>query len=133
MLASPWLFATVYGEVFRESAAVFNVYLLVLSSRIILPQTILYGYQKGSVLMLITGLELIFNVVLSLILVQYWGLTGIAWATVVAFLLGKGLMILYNWKKLTLSPLRYLPIRHFLVFNIGLGLAYFLSIKISLP
>lgn len=133
MLASPWLFATVYGPVFRESATIFNVYLLVLSSRIILPQTILYGYQKGSVLMMITGLELILNVVLSLILVEYWGLTGIAWATVVAFLFGKGLMVLYNWKRLTLSPLKYLPMRHFFLFNIGLALAYFISTKISLP
>ena len=83
--------------------------------------------------MLITGLELLLNVALSLILVEYWGLTGIAWATVVAFLFGKGLMVLYNWKRLTISPLRYLPMRHFLVFNIGLALAYFVSTKISLP
>jgi hypothetical protein len=43
------------------------------------------------------------------------------------------LMVLYNWKKLTLSPMKYLPMRHFILFNIGLALAYFVSTKISLP
>ena len=43
---SPTVFVWVYNKTFEESALIFNVYLLILGSRILLPHSILMAYGK---------------------------------------------------------------------------------------
>lgn len=94
-LVSPLLFRSVYGEAFTRAATIFNIYLLVLPSRILMPQTILYGQGHREALLAIGALEVLANAALSVLLAKHLGIGGIAWATVIAFSLGKVLMIVY--------------------------------------
>mgnify|MGYP000577689728 CR=1 FL=1 len=47
ILVSPYLFPLVFNPEFAESAEVFNIYLLIISSRILLPQVVLIAHKKN--------------------------------------------------------------------------------------
>ncbi|MDP2113514.1 MAG: oligosaccharide flippase family protein, partial [Bacteroidota bacterium] len=84
MLVSHWAFPVVFNVGFAQSATIFNIYLLLIISRLLFPQTILIGLQKTKLIMWASFLEIIVNVTFSLFFVQIWGLVGIAYGTVVA-------------------------------------------------
>ena len=42
---SEFLFVQVFDPAFRESAAIFNVYLLILTNRLIFPHTVIIGFE----------------------------------------------------------------------------------------
>ena len=130
MLVSPWLFVTVFSEEFRASALIFNVYLLMLSSRILLPQTIIMAKEKSYFLLYSAAVEIVVNVALSLLLVRYFGLAGIAFASVVAFYVNKLNQIFYLKKRHGIAAGSYIPLRaHFgfslLLYGSFLGSLYF--------
>ena len=112
LLTSNQFFPLVFSEAFQESAMVFNIYLLLLISRVLLPYTILMGLRETKIILGVSILEMVVNIVLSIVLVPYWGLEGIAIATVIAFLLEKVTLSLYlnlkygvPWQKYTDVPL----------------------------
>lgn len=127
IVLSPYIFTTVYSEEYLVSAQVFSIYLLIISSRILLPQVILYANHKNTVLMWVALLEIIINVSFSLILMQYFGLLGIAFATVLAYLVQKIVLIIYN-KKILKVPLKdYIDIRLYFLYSILLYLTFVLT------
>ena len=118
MLLSEWLFTNVFNPEFREAAAVFNVYLLILSSRILLPQVIVIAKQQNYFLVIAGIIELIINVILSLIFVRIWGLPGIAFASVLAYLLNKVLMIIFLKSRFQINPSQYIPLNWYFFYNL---------------
>ena len=72
-----------------STPSIFNVFLLVIISRLIFPQTILIAFGKTKMVLLISVLETILNIILSVIFVQYFGLIGIAFGTFLAYLFEK--------------------------------------------
>jgi O-antigen/teichoic acid export membrane protein len=84
MLVSEWMYPLLFNADFADSAAVFNVYLLLVVSRLVFPQTLLIGLKKAKTIMLVAGLELSVNFGLSILFVHQFGLVGIAFATVIA-------------------------------------------------
>ncbi|MEM9919786.1 MAG: polysaccharide biosynthesis C-terminal domain-containing protein [Bacteroidota bacterium] len=127
MLISPFLYPLVYSDAFSASARIFNIYLLLLVSRVLLPYSILMGLKQTRAILFISVSELLVNVILSLLLIGEWGLEGIAVATVVAFLFEKLLMITYIYYKYSFSPKTYIPIRCYLIYSTLLIVAFFLS------
>lgn len=127
MLSSPYLFPVVFNPEFAGSALIFNVYLLILSSRLLFPQTILISLKYTQVILGISVLELFLNVGLSLLFVQSMGLVGIAWATVLAYLLDKFLLCIYLYRKEGISISSYLNWRLYLVYSVGLFASYWVS------
>ncbi len=130
MLLSPLLFPLVFSVDFKESALIFNIYLLLLISRVLFPQTILIGRQETRIILWISLLELIVNVVLSLIFVQYWGIAGVAVATVIAYLLDKVLLVVYTKRKFQIAVSSYLDLRLYGVYSLGLVASFCLSLVI---
>ena len=128
MLLSPYLFPLVYTDNFHESANVFNVYLLIISSRLLLPQVIIYAQQHNFVLVWSAIIEVLINLGLSLYLVRDYGLSGIAFATVIAYLVNKIILIAYNYFKFKIPLSAYLNWQKYLFFNVGLGLVFLLSL-----
>ena len=124
MVLSPYLFPLVYNASFRPSAQIFNIYLLIISSRILLPQVFLYSRQHTSILVLSALFELLLNLCLSLWLLNLYGLAGIAIATVVAYLFNKLFLLVYIWKRLNIKIEEYLDWRRYLIYN-GLLLVVF--------
>jgi O-antigen/teichoic acid export membrane protein len=109
MVLSPWAYPMLFSAEFAESAAVFNVYLLLVISRVLFPQTILIGLRHAKAIMYVSIVEITVNVGLSLLFVQWFGLVGIAYATVIAFALEKVLLMGLLWRKEGISPLEYWP------------------------
>lgn len=128
MLTSFWWFPKVFNPEFLASSAVFNVFLLIIMSRLIFPQTILIGLGKTKMVLYISILETILNVILSIILVQSFGLVGIAFGTFLAYLFEKVAIAIYLFFQHGISFSTYTPVGWFLLYSIMLSSAYFFTI-----
>lgn len=126
MLVSEWLYPRLFNQDFSESAAVFNVYLLLVVSRLVFPQTLLIGLKKTKTIMMVAGLELAVNFGLSILFVQQFGLVGIAFATVVASVLDKLILILWLKSSESVSPVSYWPWKWHLGYSVIIGGTYIL-------
>ncbi|MFH0760585.1 MAG: oligosaccharide flippase family protein [Bacteroidota bacterium] len=114
VLAAYFIFPLVYGKNFTESAGVFNLYLLLITSRLLFPQTILLALQRTGIQMLAALLELILNIGLSLILVQVWGIRGVALATVIAYYFERIFLMAYTRIALGIPVKQYVEVRQHL-------------------
>lgn len=127
MFLAEWAFPLVFSSDFTGSALVFKVYLLILVSRIILPQTLLIGLQRTRTILWASVLETTLNLVLSLWWITHWGLAGVALATVVAFLTEKLYLMIYLQRKLAIAPNAYIRLRAWLGWSAALLAAFALS------
>ena len=127
MLLSPFIFPIVYNTEFKQSAFIFNIYLLILTSRVLLPQAYNFALHQHKVIVWTSILEIIFNVLLSLWWVQYWGVYGLAMATVVAYFIQKILLVLYNSRINHIPLQQYLPIRWYVIYVSVMVVAFLIS------
>ncbi len=84
MVSSQWIFTHVFSVDFYDSAMIFNTYLLILGSRVLMPGPLMMAKLESRFMFQVSIFELAINVILSLIFVQYWGIIGVAFATVLA-------------------------------------------------
>lgn len=112
------VFPLVFNNNFAQSATIFNIYLLLITSRMLMPQTILNGLKITLPIMTASFFELAINITLSLIFVQYFGIAGIAAATVIAYLFEKIYLALIVYKKLQISIDSYLSIGWHLFYSV---------------
>lgn len=129
VLISPLIFPIVYDSNFKDSAYLLNIYALILASRILLPQLVLWGKHLRKELLLFTGIELVLNVVLSIILLKKYGIYGIAAGSVIAFFIGKAIMICHNYIRFQITPGMYIPIKKYLIYTFLLIIAFALSLQ----
>jgi len=127
MLASPFLFTFFYNENYQLSAQIFNIYLLVISSRLLMPQVVIFAKHENRVLVFSALLELIVNVGLSLWFLKWFGILGIAWATVIAYLVNKVILAVYSWQKYNIDLHKYLNMRQYTMWLSLLVISYFIS------
>ncbi|MBK8563767.1 MAG: hypothetical protein IPN76_10610 [Saprospiraceae bacterium] len=127
MLVSPILFPLVFNDEFKASAQIFNIFNLLLASRILLPQVVTMAAGKNYVLTLTALLELAVLAFLSFWWGKKWGLEGIAWAAVVAFLVDRLVLLWYNWRVLGIETTRYVDWKNWLLFNALLFVAFYVS------
>ena len=133
MFISPHLFVMVYDENFAASASIFNIYLLILISRVLLPQSYNFALQQSRVIMFSSITELSVNLLLSLWWVEIWGIYGLAMATVIAFLIQKIILVVYNLKVNNIRPGQYIDLKWYLIYSFFLTLAFFMNFKTTLP
>ncbi len=129
MFSSKYLFRYIFNFDFTASATIFNIYLLLLVSRLLFPQTILNGLGKNRFLVVSALIETILNIVLSLILMQQYGMAGIAMATVIAHLADKILLIAYCKFQLKIEPVQYIEVSQYIFYS-GLLLIIFYLLSI---
>jgi O-antigen/teichoic acid export membrane protein len=128
MLLSHWLFPVVFNSGFKESAVVFNIYLLLIISRLVFPQTILTGLGRNKAILWASLFEILLNVALSLWFVRLWGLYGVAYGTVCAYVFEKLVLMVFVKKMVGLRVSDYLNVRRHLVYSLLL-LAEFIVIE----
>lgn len=124
MFSSNYLFINFFNVQFAQSAVVFNVYLLLIISRLLFPQTILNGIGKNNFLMLSAFLETIINIISSIYFLKIYGIIGIAVGTIVANVFDKVLLITYCKYKLNINPSQYILVSQHLFYS-GLLLVIF--------
>lgn len=117
MIFSPFLFEYFYGKAFLPSSEIFNIYLLIITSRVILPQTLIMAKHQYPILLMSSVIELIVNIVLSIYWVQKYGLNGLAMATVIAFLTQKIILVIYNKIVNQVNIQSYVPLRWYLIYS----------------
>lgn len=120
LIISHPVFPILFNPGFEKSATIFNIYLLLLISRLLLPQTILNGLRYSKEIMQAAFLELILNISLSLILVQFFGIAGIAFATFFAYLFEKIFLAVAVQRKLRIQLSAYLPVKYYLIYSTGI-------------
>ena len=126
MMTADWWWTLVFTEVFAESLPLFRIYLFVVTSRLLFPVPVLTARGHTRMLMVFGGLELLLNIVLSVLLAPRFGLVGIVWATVIAYLLDKLALMWYLKYRTGISPARYTDWRWYGGYLTILSAAYLL-------
>ena len=133
LVFSNLLFPICFTSDFSFSARIFNVYLLLIMLRLVFPETILIGKQITKIFLGVSFLEIALNVALSLILVQLIGLIGIAYATILADLFERIILVLIVKHKLNVSLKEYVPIRMYIAYCIAFLLLYLIVDFVIFP
>ncbi len=120
LVFSNWLFEHVFNEDFTKSAIIFDVYLLLVIPRLLLPQTIIVGFKRNKLLIWVSIMEIVTNVVLSVWWGIIWGIFGVALATIVAFAVEKISMIYLTKKHIHIRPSQYIPLKTFAIFTVAI-------------
>ncbi len=126
ILLSNYLYPLMFRPEFAISAKVFNIYLLLIISRLVFPQTLLIGLKQSGAILKISIVELIINVTLSLIFIQWWGILGVAYATVIAYALDKLLLTILVQRKLKINATDYINFRLLTIYSVLLVAIYIL-------
>jgi len=126
MIVSHTIFPVVFNVSFTDSATIFNIYLLLIVSRLLFPQTILIGLQKNKPLMWVSAIEIALNVALSIWFAQIWGIAGVAYGTVIAYIFEKVILIVVVKKSFQIAVTEYLNVRQHLVYSLLLSAIFIL-------
>jgi O-antigen/teichoic acid export membrane protein len=125
MLISPYLFKWVYNPLIAPAAAVFNILLFLLCSRVLFPQTILLGIQKNRRFISASMIELTIGLILTMLLIEPLGIKGASWAMVIAFTIEKAYLIVVCYRK-QINFFNYFPIQTYLIY-LSLMIAAFIQ------
>jgi len=118
------MFKWIFNPEFSRSSDVFVIYLLAIASRVLFPHTILIGLKKTRIIFTISAVEVAVNIILSLMLVDDYGVVGVALATITTFFISKTTLIAYNYFKLGINPKEYIPIKWYCIYNAILAIVF---------
>lgn len=121
------LFVIALDSRFSASSEVFSIFLLMVISRLVFPQTILMGLHKNNILLKASVFELGVNISLSLIFVFFLGIEGIAISTLIAYGLEKVYLILVLRKKFEIPFYSYCNVTIWLTYSSVLILVFILG------
>jgi O-antigen/teichoic acid export membrane protein len=124
MLISKWLYPVLFNPSFAASAGIFNIYLLLVISRLVFPQTILIGLKHTKATAFISLAEAAVNIIFSLALIRFAGVEGVAWGVFIAFTAEKLLLVLYLKIKLNISIQHYTSVSWLLLYSVATLTAY---------
>lgn len=95
IVLSPYLFPVVFNPEFMESVPVFQIYLLLTFSRVLLPNSLVLAKGHPGVIFQVGLMELGVKVLLGFLGIYYGGLVGLAWSAVAAFWFEKIALMAY--------------------------------------
>jgi len=124
LLSSQIFYPLIFNSTFSESVKVFDMYLLLIISRIIVLQPVLIGLLRTKVVLLASLAELALNILCSLVFVIFWGIAGVAFATVLAFVFQKIIFMTFVYKTMKIKPNQYLPYNAFLLYSLLLIIVF---------
>jgi O-antigen/teichoic acid export membrane protein len=132
MFLSPYLFKYAYNDQLLDGYKIFNIYLLLIISRMIYPQTVIMGILKNKIFYLISSNYLVINCLLSFWFIYLFGLKGIAYATVISYLIEKIMLAIYC-KMQGIDFRKFTPWLEHLVYSILTVIAYYITTIITYP
>ncbi len=130
VLISKYLYVLVFSSDFEQSYIIFNIYLLLLMSRLIFTNSILIGLKQNIIILIVSVAELTVNVVFSLIFMQYWGYIGVAYGTLVAYFFEKIILAIIIKRKNNIKLSDYLPLKTLVLFSLFLIVCYWVSLNL---
>lgn len=129
LIAARPLYTFVFTDAFEDSAGIFQVYVLLIVSQLVIVQPVLIATGNERWLIRAAVLELGLNASLSLLLGLQFGIMGIVWATFIAFVFEKVYLLVKIRSQLQIEAKSFIPVQH-LYYSIGLlvlygGIVYF--------
>lgn len=128
ILTSDFFFTRVFNPDFKSSVPVFNLYILIIISRMIYPQTIMMGLKRTKALLYISIVELFINIFCSFVLGYKFGLIGIAAGTLIAFTAEKIMQAMYLFFVKGISIRSYTHLGSYSLYCAGLILIWLWTI-----
>ena len=125
LLTAEWWWTAIFTDTFTDSLPVFRTYLLVVGCRLVFAMTVLTALRETKRLYLWALLELVVNLVLSLLLAPRYGLLGIIWATVIASYFHELCLVLYLRYRTRTSWRAYADLRWYGVYLVVLFGVYY--------
>ncbi|MBL7825381.1 MAG: polysaccharide biosynthesis C-terminal domain-containing protein [Saprospiraceae bacterium] len=99
LLISEDLFRYVFNTELAGGAFLFNIYLLTLPSRMLLPASIVLSKGDSRSIFVVSIFEMCIKMMLGFLFIRWWGLPGLAWSVVLAFWVEKlGLIVVLKRK-----------------------------------
>lgn len=129
LLWSDKLFPLVFNPEFVGSAVLFNIYLLRTASRVLLPNSIVLARGEARAILWVSVAEFAVKIALSLLLIRYWGLAGVAWSAVLAFWVEKIGLMWYLEARLKVRSKDWLDWRWYLFYSLLLFATFFVWIS----
>jgi O-antigen/teichoic acid export membrane protein len=117
LASSQWWFPMVFNANFQASVLLFDIFILLIISRLLFPQSIVLAKKESKTILIISIIELSINTILSFILIQKYGLAGVCFATFFAFLMEKIGLAFWLWKKHGILFSAYTPVRFWLLYS----------------
>ncbi len=114
------LFEFVFGIQYRSSAFIFNIYLLLTLTQLIFPQAIMTARQDTKMLWYVSIAELGVNIAASILLMRSFGILGIVWGTLIAYIFEKIVLMFFIQSRYQIRPSD--------IMNIPIWLGYVLSL-----
>lgn len=109
--SSHWFYPIIFSPQFEQSATIFNIYLLLVISRLLFPQTLLIAKKLNRVIVSASFFEILINVALSIYLAKKMGIFGVAYATFIAYIFEKIYLAIACKRLLNISLFKYLPLK----------------------
>jgi len=125
------LFPLVFNPQFAASAPLFNIYLLLTASRILLPNTIVLALGRPGTVFRIGLLELAVKIGLGFLFISWFGLPGLAWSVVLAFWVEKLGLIWFLEKKENLRTSTWLDLRWYGTYLLALTFTWIITWLLS--
>jgi O-antigen/teichoic acid export membrane protein len=136
MLLSKQLFPIIFNPAFAKSADIFNIFLLLLISRALFPQTILLALKQTKTLLFISIIETIFIVLLSFfgifwldVIARHEATEASAWALIIGYLIEKGIIIYVLKRRYSIDFQAYTNVSLYFIYSVLLILAYIIQLK----
>jgi O-antigen/teichoic acid export membrane protein len=126
MFFARWVFPRLFSPDYIKSADIFMIYLLLVIPRLVFPQTIVVGRKKTNIALIIAVISQAINIPLSLALIPYYGIIGVALSTFIVYCLEKVLLILYVKFKMKINPSDYIPIKIYAMYSFLIGFLFIL-------
>ncbi len=117
IIFSTWLYPRIFSESFASSAVIFNIYLLLIISRLLFPHSILIGLKMTKIIMYASMADLAVNIVLSIAFINFWGIEGVAFATFIAYAVQKLIWVVYIKRVLGILPNQYIPMLVWVIYS----------------
>jgi O-antigen/teichoic acid export membrane protein len=121
------LFPLVFNPDFADSAGLFNIYLLTLASRILLPASVALAKGDSRSIFWVSIVELVFKFILGFWFIQWWGLPGLAFSVVISFWVEKIGLIWILEQKHRIRTSEWLDWKWYMGYCVALFGAYWLS------
>ncbi|MDZ4666968.1 MAG: hypothetical protein SGJ00_03690 [bacterium] len=128
LLVSKHFFELAYNQDLVQGYKIFNIYLLLIISRMLFPQTVIMGLMKNRIFYLVSSNYLILNCILSFWFIGIWGIEGIAYATVISFMVEKILLVVYC-KMEGVDLRKYTNVGEYVLYASVTLLVFFLNLK----
>lgn len=129
LVLSPVIYPVLFRPEFSQSAGIFNIYLLLVISRMLFPQALIMATQNTGIIFKTSLLEIALNIVCSYLLMLKFGIMGVAAGTLIAFFGEKLILVIWCRLRLGIRLTSYLSVRIWLIYTIFLLSAYFLIMK----